>query len=350
MLEGPDEGDSILAEGGELIERRVRTDAGRLAEVLGERPRARIVIEASTDSEWVARCLESLGHEVIVADPNFAPMYATRQRKVKTKHTTVGGDADLASEEAVMSKSRTFRGSDGVRPMRRWLVAVIGVILAAGALGLAPARLASAQGDREHEGAELGPGCAPERPAIAHHAGGVIVEDPRGKKHTPPIPCATPTGWRTSEPSIVVTDEGTILFQPTLPEPGLPNGLIRSVDGGVSWDFILHSPSGTPVTFAIDQNLWVDRQTGRVFWISIDLPVPTPPRLDRSDDDGQTWFPSDQPCPNRALGGLSCGHPQVFTGPPPKSLKHLMQGYPNVVYVCVGEASLPILLWRARGR
>jgi transposase len=29
------------------------------------------VIEASTDSEWVARCLEGLGHEVIVADPNF---------------------------------------------------------------------------------------------------------------------------------------------------------------------------------------------------------------------------------------------------------------------------------------
>jgi transposase len=42
------------------------------------------VIEASTDSEWVARCLEALGHEVIVADPNFAPMYATRSRKVKT--------------------------------------------------------------------------------------------------------------------------------------------------------------------------------------------------------------------------------------------------------------------------
>ena len=43
------------------------------------------MIEASTDSEWVARCVEALGHEVIVADPNFAPMYATRTRKVKTE-------------------------------------------------------------------------------------------------------------------------------------------------------------------------------------------------------------------------------------------------------------------------
>jgi len=40
------------------------------------RPAARILIEASTESEWVARYLEELGHEVIVADPNFAPMYA----------------------------------------------------------------------------------------------------------------------------------------------------------------------------------------------------------------------------------------------------------------------------------
>jgi transposase len=74
----------ILAEGGELIEQRIRTEPERFATVLGQRPRARILLEASTDSEWVARCLEGLGHEVIVGDPNFAPMYATRTRKVKT--------------------------------------------------------------------------------------------------------------------------------------------------------------------------------------------------------------------------------------------------------------------------
>src|SRR5262245_46656662 len=74
----------ILAEGGELIEQRIRTEPARFAAVLGGRARAPILLEASTDSEWVARCLEGLGHEVIVADPNFAPMYATRTRKVKT--------------------------------------------------------------------------------------------------------------------------------------------------------------------------------------------------------------------------------------------------------------------------
>jgi transposase len=60
-----------------------------LAEALGDRARARILIEASTESEWVARGLEGLGHEVIVADPNFARLYATRQRKVKTDRRDV---------------------------------------------------------------------------------------------------------------------------------------------------------------------------------------------------------------------------------------------------------------------
>ena len=84
----------ILAEAGELIERRIHTEPERFAAVLGDRPRARILIEASTDSEWVARCLEDLGHEVIVADPNFAPMYATRTRKVKTDRRDARALAD----------------------------------------------------------------------------------------------------------------------------------------------------------------------------------------------------------------------------------------------------------------
>ena len=74
----------ILKEDGELVERRIRTERDRFAAVLQAYPRMRILLEAGTESEWVARCLEEPGHEVIVADPNYAPMYAQRQRKVKT--------------------------------------------------------------------------------------------------------------------------------------------------------------------------------------------------------------------------------------------------------------------------
>jgi transposase len=105
----------ILADGGELIERRIRTEPERFAAVLGGRPRARIVIEASTDSEWVARCLETLGHEVIVADPNFAPMYATRTRKVKTDRR----DARALADACVLGAyRRAHRLSDVQRHVR----------------------------------------------------------------------------------------------------------------------------------------------------------------------------------------------------------------------------------------
>jgi transposase len=105
----------LLAAGGELIERRIRTEPERFAAVLGGRPGARIVIEASTDSEWVARCLEALGHDVVVADPNFAPMYATRTRKVKTDRR----DARALAEASVLGAyRRAHRLSDPQRHVR----------------------------------------------------------------------------------------------------------------------------------------------------------------------------------------------------------------------------------------
>jgi transposase len=69
---------------GSVTERRIVTSRERFTALLGDRPRARVLLEAGTESEWVAQCIEGLGHEVIVADPNFAPMYATRARRVKT--------------------------------------------------------------------------------------------------------------------------------------------------------------------------------------------------------------------------------------------------------------------------
>jgi transposase len=74
----------VLAKDGTVEERRIVTSRERFTGVLGNRPKARILIEASTESEWVAQHLESLGHEVVVADPNYAPLYATRSRRVKT--------------------------------------------------------------------------------------------------------------------------------------------------------------------------------------------------------------------------------------------------------------------------
>ena len=54
----------IITDAGEIVEQRIRTERGRFKEVLGGR-KAKVLLEASTESEWVARCLEELGLEVV---------------------------------------------------------------------------------------------------------------------------------------------------------------------------------------------------------------------------------------------------------------------------------------------
>src|SRR5712692_901459 len=65
--------------------------------------------------------LEGLGREVIVADPNFAPMYATRTRKVKTdrRDARALADANLLGAyrpaHRLSDAQRHVRGRLGVR-------------------------------------------------------------------------------------------------------------------------------------------------------------------------------------------------------------------------------------------
>jgi len=109
-----------LTEQGEILEQRILTRRERFAAVLGKMPRARILLEASTESAWVARCLEELGHEVIVADPNFAPMYATRSRRVKTDRR----DAQALMDACRLGAYRPIhRASEPQRRVRALLTA-----------------------------------------------------------------------------------------------------------------------------------------------------------------------------------------------------------------------------------
>jgi transposase len=84
----------IITGAGEIIDRRIATTRDRFAAVFGGRVPMRVLVEASTESEWVAQHLESLGHEVIVADPNYAPMYGHRTRRIKTDRRDVAALAE----------------------------------------------------------------------------------------------------------------------------------------------------------------------------------------------------------------------------------------------------------------
>src|SRR5215203_3648868 len=109
----------LITEDGELIEKRLKTERETLAQFFGRRSeKVCILIEASTESEWVARCLEELGCQVVVADPNFAPMYATRSKKVKTDRR----DARALCEACRLGAYRpAHRTSDRQRHVRALL-------------------------------------------------------------------------------------------------------------------------------------------------------------------------------------------------------------------------------------
>src|SRR2546430_6621348 len=202
--------------------------------------------------------------------------------------------------------------------------------LLARAVTIAAVMFASAAPAKDHDKHAFGPGCAPDRPAVAHHAGAAAVEHAQGRA---PVACVTATGVPTSEVAIAVSNSGTLLLQPAVETvTGFPLGVLRSDDQGGSWDFILPSNFDNPPRItAVDQDMFVDHDTGRIFWL-MGRPGGTTqtPRLDISDDDAVTWFQSPQP-------PVPLDHSQLFTGKPPKSLKSKMRGYPNVLYACQGN-------------
>jgi transposase len=79
----------IVTEGGQVIDQRIATTRERFTQVFWGRPPMRVLVESSTESEWVAQHLEEMGHEVVVADPNYAPMYGQRSRRIKTDRRDV---------------------------------------------------------------------------------------------------------------------------------------------------------------------------------------------------------------------------------------------------------------------
>jgi transposase len=109
----------ILDEDGAIVlERRIDTTRAELTRLFGSRPRLRVLVESGTDSEWVAQCLEGCGHDVIVADPNYLPMYGARRRRVKTDRRDVASLADACRQGFYR---RAHRVSAGQRTVRQTL-------------------------------------------------------------------------------------------------------------------------------------------------------------------------------------------------------------------------------------
>ena len=80
--------------GAVLRDQRIVTARERLLQAFDGFGPMRLLLETGTESEWVAQALETAGHAVIVADPNYAPMYGEHQRKVKTDRRDVAALAE----------------------------------------------------------------------------------------------------------------------------------------------------------------------------------------------------------------------------------------------------------------
>ena len=105
-------------DGGVLRERRVVTGRERMVKAFDGFGPMRILVETGTESEWVAQALEGAAHEVIVADPNYAPMYGEIRRKVKTDRRDV---AALAEANRRSWYRATHRVSGAQRALRQVL-------------------------------------------------------------------------------------------------------------------------------------------------------------------------------------------------------------------------------------
>jgi len=84
----------VTADGTVVVARRIATRPDRLTAVFAGRAPMRILLETGTESEWVAQHLEQLGHTVVVADPNYAPMYGARTRRIKSDRRDVAALAE----------------------------------------------------------------------------------------------------------------------------------------------------------------------------------------------------------------------------------------------------------------
>lgn len=129
----------VDADGMVLRHQKVPTTRERLVSAFAGHPAVRILVEASTESEWVAQALEDAGFEVIVADPNYGPMYGTLRRRVKTDDRDVEALCEAnrrgwyRAVHRVSRAQRTLRQRLGVRRqlvrMRSSVIAQVRAVL-----------------------------------------------------------------------------------------------------------------------------------------------------------------------------------------------------------------------------
>ncbi|HVF52752.1 MAG TPA: sialidase family protein [Actinomycetota bacterium] len=134
------------------------------------------------------------------------------------------------------------------------------------------------------------------------------------------------TGFEAGEPTLAVTEDGSVLFQALAAAPTV----IRSDDGGKSWTDVSPTINGRKThATSLDPYLYRDPYAGRVFTYDFLFGCSL---ISFTDDEGATWTTS----------ALQCGeqdHQNLFTAPPVSSPT---VGYESLVYACSTQAGATI--------
>lgn len=149
----------IDADGQVVRAGRVPTTAERVVVAFADLGPMRVLLETGTEREWVAQALEAAGHTVIVADPNYAPMYGELRRRVKTDRRDVAALAEANRRgwyrathrvsarqreirQVLRSRRQLVQMRSGAVSVVRALLRQAGYRLAPGSADAVPARLA----------------------------------------------------------------------------------------------------------------------------------------------------------------------------------------------------------------
>lgn len=128
----------------------------------------------------------------------------------------------------------------------------------------------------------LGAGCDTSRTAVAFHSDGSPADSSGA-----PVPCAVKTGFGGAESRMAVGPNGDLMetpaimgVEPTVPGQPTPevvlssnSGIGWSQNGGSSWNVIMANDDLCPQG---DNDLYIDRVTGRLFYTCLYDPLPPP--------------------------------------------------------------------------
>jgi hypothetical protein len=160
--------------------------------------------------------------------------------------------------------------------------------------------------------------CDADRPALAYRAVlGADTSEAISATSRTLVPCAQLTGFASSETSLAVLKDGSVLVAPVITAEG--TGVLRSKDRARSWDVLLPGKLGGMQHDRSQPYMYVDPTTERVLFATAAGSDKDGFALSLSDDGGSTWRPS-------MVGSGTVDWVKIVGGPP------ATPGYPTTLY------------------